>query len=124
MTEQVWENGDVSLYMSDLVLLGDTLVGFSERRSGQFFSLDARSGKTIWTSEPRQATNAALVRAGDFWFALEDDGELVVSRWKTTAFEPVRRYTVASSATWAQPVVTSAGVLVKDVSTLTSWTFN
>ena len=124
MTEQVWENADVSLYMSDLVLLGDTLVGFSERRSGQFFSLDARSGKTIWTSEPRQATNAALVRAGDFWFALEDDGELVVSRWKTTAFEPVRRYTVASSATWAQPVVTSAGVLVKDVSTLTSWTFN
>ena len=75
-TEQVWENPDVSLYMSDAVLIGETLVGFSQRRSGQFFGLDARSGKTLWTSEPRQATNAAIVAAGDFWFALKDDGEL------------------------------------------------
>ena len=36
--EQVWENADVSLYMSDAVLAGETLVGFSERRSGQFFA--------------------------------------------------------------------------------------
>jgi outer membrane protein assembly factor BamB len=122
-TEQVWENADVSLYMSDAIVLGGTLIGFSQRRSGQYFSLDAGSGKTLWMSEPRQGTNAALVRAGDFWFALEDDGELVVSRWKTAAFEPVRRYPVASSATWAQPVVTNDGVLVKDVSTLTSWAF-
>ena len=80
--EQVWENADVSLYMSDAVLDGETLVGFSERRSGQFFALDARSGKTLWTSEPRQGTNAAIVSAGEFWFALKDDGELFVSRWK------------------------------------------
>ena len=32
--EQVWENADVSLYMSDAVLAGETLVGFSQRRSG------------------------------------------------------------------------------------------
>ena len=100
--EQVWENADVSLYMSDAVLDGETLVGFSERRSGQFFALDARSGKTLWTSEPRQGTNAAIVSAGEFWFALKDDGELIVSRWKASAFEPLRRYAVATSAPWAQ----------------------
>ena len=94
--EQVWENADVSLYMSDAVLDGETLVGFSERRSGQFFALDARSGKTLWTSEPRQGTNAAIVSAGEFWFALKDDGELIVAPWKTNAFAPLRRYPVAT----------------------------
>jgi outer membrane protein assembly factor BamB len=124
VTEQAWENADVSLYMSDAVLVGETLVGFSQRRSGQFFGLDARSGKTLWTSDARQATNAAIVSAGDFWFALKDDGELVVSRSDASAFEPLRRYAVATSATWAQPVIAGNRVFVKDVSTLAMWTFN
>jgi outer membrane protein assembly factor BamB len=122
-TEQVWENADVSLYMSDAVLVGDTLVGLSHRRSGQFFGLDARTGKTLWVSEARQAANAAIVSAGDFWFALEDDGELVVSRRDASAFEPLRRYTVATSATWAQPVISGNRLFVKDVATLALWTF-
>jgi outer membrane protein assembly factor BamB len=124
VTEQVWENADVSLYMADAVLVGETLLGFSQRRSGQFFGLDARSGKTLWTSAARQATNAAIVAAGDFWFALKDDGELVVSRSDARAFEPLRRYAVATSATWAQPVISGNRVFVKDVSTLALWTFN
>jgi outer membrane protein assembly factor BamB len=123
-TEQVWENADVSLYMSDAVLLGEILVGFSQRRSGQFFALDARSGKTLWTSDARQGTNAAIVSAGNVWFALEDDGELVVSRSDARVFEPMRRYAVATSATWAQPVISGNRVLVKDVSTLSLWTFD
>jgi outer membrane protein assembly factor BamB len=123
-TEQVWVNADVSLYMSDAVLAGQTLVGLSQRRSGQFFALDARSGRTLWSSDPRQATNAAIVSAGDFWLALEDDGELLVSRWNASAFDPLRRYAVATSATWAQPVISGNRVFVKDVSTLTLWTFN
>jgi outer membrane protein assembly factor BamB len=123
-TEQAWENADVSLYMSDFVLGGETIVGFSQRRSGQFFALDARSGKTLWTSDARQGTNAAIVAAGDFWFALEDDGELLVLRKDAGTFEPVRRYAVAKSATWAQPVISGNRVFVKDVSTLSLWTFD
>lgn len=123
-TEQVWENADVSLYMSDAVLAGETLVGFSQRRSGQFFALDARSGKTLWTSEPRQGTNAAIVSAGEFWFALKDDGELVVQPWKARTFEPLRRYPVGTSATWAQPVVAGSRVFIKDLATLALWTLD
>ena len=123
-TEQVWENADLSLYMSDAVLAGETLVGFSQRRSGQFFGVDARTGKTLWTSDARQGTNAAIVNAGDFWLALKDNGEMLVLRKDATVFEPLRRYEVAKSATWAQPVVSGSRVFVKDVSTLTLWTFN
>ncbi len=120
-TENVWENSDVSLYMSNAVLVRDALCGMSNRNSGQFFCLDAKSGKTLWTSEPRQATNAAVVRAGDVWFALQDDGELIVLRGTASAFEPVKRYTVADSATWAQPVIAGNRIYVKDVADLTLW---
>jgi outer membrane protein assembly factor BamB len=124
VTEDVWQNADVSLYMSNAVLARDTLCGLSQRNSGQYFCLDAKTGKTIWMSEPRQATNAAIVRAGDLLFALEDDGELVVLRSGAAAFEPLRRYSVADSATWAQPVISGSRVFVKDVSTLALWTLN
>jgi outer membrane protein assembly factor BamB len=123
-TEKLWENPDVSMYMSDAVMLGDTLAGFSQRASGQFFGLDPRTGKTLWTSDPRQATNAAIVKAGDLWFALKDDGELLVARKSTTAFDIVKRYQVATSATWAQPVIAGNRLFVKDSSSLTLWTLN
>jgi outer membrane protein assembly factor BamB len=122
--EDVWDNPDVTMDMSTGVIIGNRLFGFSPRNSGQYFALDAQTGKTLWLSEPRQAENATVVRAGNLWFALEDDAELVVSRGSTNAFEPLRRYTVAESATWAQPVVSGNRVLVKDVSTVALWTVN
>jgi outer membrane protein assembly factor BamB len=64
-TEVVWENKEVSLFMSNPVLIGNTLFGLSERSSGQFFALDVRTGKTLWLGQPREATNTALVKAGE-----------------------------------------------------------
>ena len=121
-TEEVWENDEISMDMSTGVLIGDTLYGFSPRNSGQFFALDAKTGRTLWLTEGRQAENAAVVRAGTLWLALEDDAELVVARANRSAFEPLRRYTVADSETWAQPVVSGRRLFVKDVSTVALWT--
>jgi outer membrane protein assembly factor BamB len=123
-TENVWENSGVSLYMSNGVLVGDTLFGLSHRNRGQYFLIDTKSGKTIWTGMPRQAENAAIVRAGNVVFSLEDDAELVVGRVNAGVFQELKRYTVANSATWAQPVLSGNRIFVKDVSTLASWTLN
>lgn len=122
--EDVWENSEVTMDMSTGVISADRLLGFSPRNSGQYFAIDARTGKTLWLSDGRQAENAAVVRGGDIWFALEDDAELIVAKADAGAFEPLRRYTVAESATWAQPVVLGNRVLVKDVSTVALWTLN
>jgi outer membrane protein assembly factor BamB len=123
-TENVWENTDVSLYMANAVVVNDTLVGLSHKNSGQFFGLDAKSGKTTWTSAPRQATNAALLRAGDLLFVLKDDAELIVTRVGPKGFETVRTYTVADSATWALPAISGNRLFVKDVASLALWTAN
>ena len=106
------------------MIAGNRLFGLSNRNSGQYFSLDAATGKTLWVSEPRQAGNAALSTLGDLTFSLENDGELVVIRNSATAFEPIRRYKVASAETWSQPAFSGNRIFVKDVSSLTLWTLN
>ena len=123
-TENAWENPGVSLYMSNGVMVGDTLFGLSHRNRGQYFLLDAKSGKTVWTGMPRQAENAAIVRAGNVIFSLEDDAELVIGRVNAGAFQELKRYTVANGATWAQPIVSGNRVFIKDVTSLAMWTVN
>jgi outer membrane protein assembly factor BamB len=122
-TENAWENTDVSLYMTNGVILRDMLVGMSHRNSGQFFGLDAKTGKTLWTSEPRQATNAAIARAGDIVFLLKDDAELIVAKPDATGLQPLKRYTVADSATWAAPAISANRIFVKDTTALALWTW-
>jgi outer membrane protein assembly factor BamB len=123
-TETVWENADAALYMTNAVVVRDTVVGLSHKNSGQFFAIDAKTGKTVWTSAPRQATNAAISRAGDILFMLKDDGELMIARSGANGLETLRSYTVADSATWAQPVVSGRRLFVKDVASLALWTFD
>jgi outer membrane protein assembly factor BamB len=117
-TAKVWENADVSMYMSSPVLVGDRVVGFSHRNRGQFFALDAATGGMLWTSPPRQGENAAIVAAGDRMVALTDDGQVTVARVDGTTWTPLAKVEVASSPTWAHPVVLGSRMLVKDEQTL------
>jgi len=122
ITEDAWTNADQPYRLSNPVLIGDTLFGLSTRNSGQYFAVDVKSGKSLWTSEPRQAGQAAVVKAGPIVFSLEDDGELIVGRLSATAFESLHRYKLADSETWTQPAISGNRLFVKDVSTLTMWT--
>ena len=110
--------------MSNAVLDGDVLFGLTSRNMGQYFALDAKSGKTLWTSEGRQAGNIGMLRAGNILFSLENDGELVVLSANRTAFQLLRRYKVADTETWALPAVSGNRIFVKDVTTLALWTVN
>jgi outer membrane protein assembly factor BamB len=123
-TEDAWTNTQISMDMSTGVVIGDTLYGFSARNSGQFFAVDANTGQTFWLSDPRIAENAALVRAGELWFALNTEAELLVARANPKQMEVLKRYTVADTATWAQPVLSGRRVFIKDLSTVSLWTLN
>jgi outer membrane protein assembly factor BamB len=122
--ETVWETKEVSMYISNPVVIADTLFGLSHRARGQFFALDAKTGKVLWLGPPRQAENTAVVKAGDLLFLLNDDAELIVAKSSRTGFEPLQRYSVADSATWAQPAISGNRIFVKDVSSITLWTLD
>ncbi|MEE2638298.1 MAG: PQQ-binding-like beta-propeller repeat protein [Acidobacteriota bacterium] len=121
-TETRWETDEVSMFMSNPVLVDETLYGLSHLRAGQFFAIDVASGATLWRTEGREATNSAVVMADDLLFLLNDDGDLVVSRTDRSGFTQLARYEVSESATWAQPAITGNRIFVKDEAHVTLWT--
>ena len=123
-TEDVWHTDEVSLHMTNGVVTDGVLFGLSHLNSGQYFGLDLETGQVLWRSDPRQAENVAIVRAGDTIFALEDDAELIILRSSRTGFEPVKRYDVAMSETWAQPTISGSRLFIKDISSLTLWSLD
>jgi outer membrane protein assembly factor BamB len=123
VTPQVWENADVPMYMSSPVESDGYLFGLTNRNRGQFFCVDARTGKTMWTTKGREAENAALVTAGQLVMAVTTEGELIVARNSAKEFDVVKRYTVAESPVWAHPAPIGTGIVIKDEETLTYWAF-
>ena len=119
----VWQNADLPMYMSSPVETGGYLFGLTNRSRGQFFCLDARTGKTMWRTKGREAENAAFLTAGSLVMAMTTEGELVVLRSNPKAFEAVKRYTLAESPVWAHPAPVAGGIVVKDADTLAYWVF-
>src|SRR5262245_53245721 len=52
--KQIWYNSDIAMYMNSPVLEGDYLFGMSSRRKGQYFCLEAATGKVLWATEGRE----------------------------------------------------------------------
>ena len=123
IAEQAWHADSVPMYMSSAVLSGGSVFGLTHRNKGQFFALDPRSGKVLWTTRGREAENAALIAAGDLLMATTTEGELVIARRDAVKFDVIKRYTVAESPIWAHPVPAGRGVLIKDAEKLAYWTF-
>jgi outer membrane protein assembly factor BamB len=118
VTETIWQNKEVSMYMNSPLLSGNLLFGMSHRNKGQFFCLDADTGKTLWTGDPRQGENAAMVLANGLIFSLTDDAHLIVTSAADKAARVIKNYQVANSPTWAHPAIVGKNILVKDETTL------
>jgi len=119
--QEVWNNKENMLYMSTPVLQGNTLFGFSSLKKGQFFALDADTGKTLWQGPGRMGENAALLNVGGSSFlALTNEGNLIVLPVNAKEYAPSVQYTVANSPTWAHPVILGNRILIKDETTLRS----
>jgi outer membrane protein assembly factor BamB len=120
--QEVWKNVDVSMYMSTAVVAGDALVGLAQRNRGQFFAIDWKTGKTLWTTRGRETENAAFIRVPGYTLIQTTEGEIIVARDSATAFDVVKRYDVAESSTWAHPALVGNQLFVRDANSLTLWT--
>jgi outer membrane protein assembly factor BamB len=118
---EIWRNKDAPMYMNSPVIADHVMYGFTHRNKGQLFAMDPGKGTVLWTSKGREGDNAAIVAAGSVLLVLTDDAALTVVRRNGKAFEPVRKYTVADSATWAHPLPYEGSIYVKDATTLARW---
>ncbi len=119
----VWQNEKAAMYLSSPILIGDYLYGMTHFRKGQFFCLDARTGETKWTSVGAEGENAAIINGGSVIFFLTNNADLTVVSATEKKYEVLKKYTVAKSPTWAQPAITEDEIFVKDLNSLTLWTF-
>ena len=122
-TEKAWQITEFTMRFSSPVLKGNLVFGFTNRNGGMFFCVDAESGKTLWTSDPKQGDNAVVLISGDLLFLLKDNAELIVAKASGAGFEPLRRYQVADSATYANPLMLAKGIVIKDNTTLSYLTW-
>ena len=123
VTEDVWENDALFYRLSNSVIVGNALFGLSPQNRGQFFFIDAATGKTLWTGEPRAADNAAISKSGNLLFILKTSGELIVADGSnTTALTPIRTYKVAEPPTWGAPSFSGNRIFVKDATGVSMWT--
>ena len=123
-TDDVWHAREVALDMTNGVVADGVLYGLSHLNSGQYFALDLNTGEVLWTGNPRQAQNAAILRSGRTLLSLQEDAELLVLDASRTGLDVVQRYDVADTVTWTQPTLSGNRLFVKDVSTLTLWTLD
>jgi len=120
--KEVWNNKENMMYLNSPVLVENTLFGLSPLKKGQFFAIDANTGKTLWQGPGRIGENAAILNlGGTFLLLLINDGNLVVLPANAKEYLPVAQYTVATSPTWAHPVLVGRQLLIKDEQALTSF---
>lgn len=146
-TEQ-WKNPDGSVMFNSPVLSRGLLYGLTARN--EVFCLHAQDGKTAWTAPlspaPAQAEGqgggpreggpgggrgmrggggmgyGSIVDAGSVLLALTPASQLVVFEPGEKAFTEVARIKVASSPTYAYPVVSGKRIFVKDQDAVTLYT--
>lgn len=119
--QQLWVNKDAELYMSTPVLQGNLLFGMTARQKGQLYAVDADTGKTVWQSPGRIGENAAILNlGGKAILFLTNEAKLIVQPADAKTYAPVAEYTVASSPTWAHPLILGKRILIKDQTSLIS----
>ncbi len=82
------------------------------------------TGDIQWLGPRRAGENVTFLAIPDHVVALIADGELQVIATGGNELETIASYRVAEAETWAPPVLLTDGVLIKDLETLTRWSFD
>lgn len=122
--KQVWQKREFFTHLSSPVAQDGLLYGMSLRNKGQYFCADLATGQPLWQTEGRQGETAVVRVGGNELFVQTDGGELIVARKSREKFDILRRYRVAESATWAEPILFDRHILVKDANSLMLWELN
>ncbi len=115
----LWTNKPLGAQIATPVLKDGLLFGYN----GSFFCADAKTGATLWTDTAKRGQSVSIVDAGPVLFALTIKGELIAYEPGKTQYKQLASYKVAGTETWGHPVVAGTRIFVKDVETLSLWTF-
>jgi outer membrane protein assembly factor BamB len=117
--KELWSNPDNGVQFDSPVLKGGQIYGVSQK--GVIFCLDAKDGKTLWTTELGGRGFGSIVDAGSVLLALTPKGDLTVFEPSDKEFKKLNAYKVTDTETYAYPVPAGKGLFVKDKDTVSFW---
>jgi outer membrane protein assembly factor BamB len=117
--KELWSNPDNGVQFDSPVLKGGQIYGLSQK--SVIFCLDAKDGKTLWTTELGGRGFGSIVDVGSVLLALTPKGELIVFEPSDKEFKKLATYKVAETETYAYPVPAGKGVFVKDKDAVSFW---
>ena len=123
--KQLWSNPDNAVQYNSPVLKGGLIFGLSQR--GNFFCLDAQTGKTAWAeSDGRRSAFGSVVDAGSVLLALTFKSTLVAFEPSDKGYTQLASIKVADRQTYisAYPVLAGHRLFIKDQDSLTLWTID
>jgi outer membrane protein assembly factor BamB len=113
----LWTNRQHASRFTAPILRDGALYGYDNG----LFCASARTGATLWTDPTKRGQSAALLDLGPVLLTLTLNGELTLFKPGEAEFAQVANYKVASTETWAHPVVTTTGIFIRDSETLSLW---
>jgi len=118
--KELWSNPANAVQFDSPVLKGGQIYGLAQ--SGALFCLDAKDGKTLWTTDLGGRSYGTIVDAGSALLALTPKGELTVFEPSDKEYKKLAAYKVAATDTYGYPVPAGKGVFVKEKDALSFWT--
>jgi outer membrane protein assembly factor BamB len=116
--KELWSNPDNGVQFNSPVLKDGRIYGVSAK--GTLFCLDAKDGKTLWTTELGGRGFASVVDAGSVLLALTPQGELVAFEPSDKEYKKVASYKVGTD-TYAYPIAAGKGLYAKGKEAVTLW---
>jgi outer membrane protein assembly factor BamB len=115
--KELWTNDQVGTQFNTPVLKDGRLYGLSSK--GNFYCMDAKTGKVLWTDTTKHQNFCAIVDAGSVLIALPPDGDLIAFKPSDQKFEELAKFKVSGSPTYAHPVIAGNRIYIKDKDSLT-----
>jgi len=118
-TKELWSNEELGTGFNTPVLKDGLLFGLSPR--GNFFCINAKTGKSAWKDATRHEKFGAILDAGSVLLALPSNSELVAFKPDGKEYAEIAKYKVADTPTYAHPVLSGKRMFVKDRESLAMW---
>jgi outer membrane protein assembly factor BamB len=121
--KELWSNPENAVQFDSPVLKSGLIFGLSQQ--GNFFCIDAQTGKTAWTdSTGGRGQFGSVVDAGSVLLGLTPKSTLVAFEPSGKEYTEVASIKVADKATYAYPVLAGNRLFIKDQDSLTLWTID
>jgi outer membrane protein assembly factor BamB len=115
---EIWQNKDVAMYMSSPVFGDGLIYAHSSKRKGQFVAVDAKTGVVKWATEGREGDQASILLTPQYVLFLTNSADLFVAKRAQNKFTVEKRYEVATSPTWAVPILLGNSLLIRDATSI------